>query len=191
MTYDPTIPQGEPSPAVQQPEVQTNFSQFASVFSSTSGGVIYNHSALNSANQGKHEAILLQDVVTHPTILNPNGYIALYNVAGQINVRIPVFNRGPPNVPMGLTAPTVNTSGTPNYQSFLAGSYIVYWGKAVKGTPISLSPVPSSLVSVIALPNSGNNLYDIGASISGSTFTLNSVNAPGGYQFSFMAIGLQ
>lgn len=190
MTYNPEIPQPEPSPATQQSELKTNFSQFAAVFASSLGGVNYNHTAINAGNQGKHEAIILQDNVTDPLV--EDDFVALYNKGGQIFARIQEFlPNGIPNNPMQLTYGTVNTGG-PVYQSFLPGGYVLYIGTSAKASQVTLSPACSELLLVIGVPNVGSNLYDIGATVvQPNKFTLNSILAPGGYSFAYIAIGVQ
>ncbi len=158
MTFDPNIPQSEPSPATQQPDVKTNFGQFASVFSSTSGGVIYNHTPLNSSNQGKHEAIILEKQVIDPVIAG--NIVDIYNKNDQIFLRIPRFLPENTNTPIQLTYSTVNTAG-PQYQSFLPGGYILYTGSS-SGITSSASPVVTTITlspapSLILLPMAASN----------------------------------
>lgn len=167
MTYTPNTPLGEPSPASQQPQVKTNFSQFASIFSSSSLGVNYNHSAFNTGNQGKHEAIILTQQSVDPVITDD--YVDLYckiapskvGNALQIFDLIPQFlPNGIPNTPVQLTCSTVNTAG-PQYQSFIAGGYLIYFG-TISGnasttadivTIITLSPAPTKILTVIPASN--------------------------------------
>jgi hypothetical protein len=167
MTYNPNIPQANPSPEVQQPKVKTNFSQFASVFSSSSGGVNYNHSALNTGNQGKHEAVMMEFVVPP---LTDDDFVSLFNFTKtsavnstqQLFAQIPQFlPNGIPNISEQLTYDQVNTSG-PQYQSFFAGAFLVFFG-SVSGTTgslanivntITLTPTPSLILAPIASANS-------------------------------------
>jgi hypothetical protein len=158
VTYDPNIPNDDP-PASQQPQIKTNFAQLAAIFSSTSGGVVYNHSPFNSGNQGKHEAIILEDQVTDSAVTDD--YVSLYNKGGQIFERLLQFlPNGIPNDPMQLTYGAVNTAG-PQYQTFIVGGYILYVG-SVSGTTasaanitttITLNPVPTKILCPIAASN--------------------------------------
>jgi hypothetical protein len=160
MTYDPTIPNADDAPASQQAQIKTNYSTIASIFSSTSGGVVYNHSPFNTANEGKHEAIILEDQVSDPDVTND--YVSLYNKDGDIFFRLLQFLPNEiPNDPMQLTYTQVNTAG-PQYQTFIVGGYILYIG-SVSGstsssanitTTITLNPVPSQILCPIASSNS-------------------------------------
>jgi hypothetical protein len=190
MTYDPNTPNDSDSPANQQPQIKTNFAQLASIFSSTSGGVVYNHSAFNTGNQGKHEAIILEDQVTDPDV--ENDLVSIYNKGGQIFSRVLQFlPNAIPNFPTQLTYGTVNTAG-PDYQSFLPGGYILYIGTATVASQKTLSPACSELLMVIGTPNNGTTVLDVGATIvQPNKFTLNSTLAPGAYVFSYIAIGKQ
>jgi len=160
MTYDPTTPNADDAPASQQAQIKTNYSTIASIFSSTSGGVVYNHSPFNTANEGKHEAIILEDQVSDPDVTND--YVSLYNKDGDIFFRLLQFLPNEiPNDPMQLTYTQVNTAG-PQYQTFIVGGYILYIG-SVSGstsssanitTTITLNPVPSQILCPIASSNS-------------------------------------
>jgi len=169
MTYNPNIPVGKDSPANQQAQIKTNFSQFPTIFSSTALGVVYNHTAINTANQGKHEAIILTQQTADPTI--DNDFVSLYaktavQASGnslQIFERIQQFKPTIPNDPIQLTFSTVNVAG-PQYQSFLPGGYILYVGSE-SGTAINannlafnitVSPTPSILLTPIAATNTSS-----------------------------------
>ncbi len=194
MTYDPKIPQGDPTPAFQQPAIKINFAQFASIFSSTVGGVIYNHSPFNTGNQGKHEAIIMQDQVTDPTIIGD--FVDLYNKGGQIFERIPEFlPNGIQNIPMQLTFDTVNTAG-PQYQSFLPGGYLLYFGSTTNiAIPIVVSPAPTILLIALAASKNMTTTgtpqpVDVGTKITQpATFSILSTNKPAVYEFVWFAIG--
>lgn len=170
MTYDPTIPQGDDSPKNQAPLIQTDFSQFASVFSTTVGGNTFNHTALNDFNQGSHETIILQRQTSNPAITN--NLVAIYAInaaskAGtqpQLFLRIPKYlpnrfvGKNAANTPIQLTYNQVNTVG-PIYQSFLPGGYLLYWGQTTIANPstsvdVTVSPTPTILLLAIAYPNS-------------------------------------
>ena len=64
MTYSFTKPDSGPSPRIDVTQLQTDFSQFAGIFSSTAAGVNYNHTALNNKNQGDHEMGSMQQALS-------------------------------------------------------------------------------------------------------------------------------
>ena len=190
MTFDPNIPVGDLSPATQQPQVKTNFSTFPAIFASSSGGVNYNHTAINLSNQGKHEAIIITQQTVDPVITN--NYVALYaknavqasGNALEIFERIPQFNPNIPNNPIQLTYNVVNIAG-PQYQSFLPGGYILYNG-SVSGTAtnantlvftITVTPTPSAGLTPIAASNTASSrssaLNFIGCAISTQVISVN------------------
>jgi hypothetical protein len=170
MTYNPLIPQGDNSPANQVSPIQTNYSQFASVFSTKRGGNTYNHTAVNGLNQGDHETVILQNQLTDPTITDNFAAIYATNAASkagkqpQLWMRILKYlpnqfvTKNPGNPPIQLTYNQVNTTG-PIYQSFLPGGYLLYWGQTsisspMTSIPITLSPTPTTIIIAIAYPNS-------------------------------------
>lgn len=206
MSYDPTIPNPESSPKSSVASIQTNYSQFASVFSSTSGGVTYNHVALNDFNQGKHAAVLMQNQVAEPGIFKETLAVLYAKNAGattggpqpQLFLQIPRFlptdidTKKFTNQPMQLTYNSVNTSG-PIYQSFMVGGYILYFGSTTTiGTPIVLSPIPTKILCVQAIPQgvvTGNVPYNVGVVVTQpKTIQINSSNAVGGAKFLWLAI---
>jgi hypothetical protein len=177
MTYLPNIPQGDNSPKNQAPLIQTDFSKFASVFSTTIGSNKYNHSPVNTMNQGDHETIMLQDQVTTDPTINDN-FACLYakdasskvGTQPQLFLRIPKYlpnqfvTKNAPNTPMQLTYNQVNTTG-PIYQSFLAGGYLLFWGTTTITSPnvskqITLPLATTQILIAIAYPNLtiGSNL---------------------------------
>ena len=211
MTYDPTTPSSKSSPKSSVSGIQTNFSQFASIFSSTSGGVIYNHMPLNNFNQGKHAAVLMQNQTRDFGIGNTQSLAILYSKNApaatggpqpQLFVQIPKFlpteldTTKFNNPGMQLTYNTVNTSG-PIYQSFLPGGYILYFGSTTTiGNPIVLSPIPTKILCVQAIPQGTSSFggqtnipYDVGVVVTQpGTIQINSTRAPGGAKFLWLAI---
>lgn len=207
MTYTPIKPDAGPSPLLDAPKIQTNFSQYAAIFSSTIAGINYNHTALNDANQGNHEVILLQRQTTDPTVEGNETILYCKNATSnagtqpQLFLRIPTFlptqfdARVSTNTPMQLTYNEVNTAG-PVYQSFLVGGYLIYFGtvNAIPST-VTLAPAPTSIVIAIAafqktlIPN--NVAADIRTQIlNTSQFQINSTTPPAGpFIVSYVAIG--
>lgn len=160
MTYSPIIPIGQQSPANQVNQVRTNFAQFATIFSSSSGGVNYNHTALNNFNQGDHETLLLQNQTVDPgvtqnlAVLYARNAVSAVGTQPQLFVQIPQFlPNNIPNAPMQLTYNQVNTVG-PQYQSFLAGGFLFFFGNTTNiAIPITLTPTPSDIQMAIAQAN--------------------------------------
>jgi hypothetical protein len=203
MTYSPIIPQGEPSPAAQVTAVQTNFAQFAAIFASTTGGINYNHTALNLPNQGNHETILFETQTVDPTVIGD--LISLYSknatssvdTEPQLFLRIPEFlpNANDPNmpgnIPVQLTFNQVNTTG-PAYQSFLIGGYLIFFGSTTNiSSPITLTPAPTTTVFAIAFPTftSANPVPVSTQVLTANTFQIFSSGLPGSYTFNWIAIG--
>ncbi len=203
MTYDPNIPENLPPGTVIVDQIRANFSQYATVFDN-------NHEPLNNSNQGKHTNVLLQQQFTAPVV--DGSFDAFYSAPVQSNsslsqelfVKIPQFLPEQfPNNPMQLTFNTVNTAGT-QYQSFLAGGYIIYWGMIASATPtiattITLVPVPTKIVCVIPNPTkvastSSFPLSPIRVSsnvLSNSQFTINATFPTGTGDIYWLCIGTQ
>lgn len=192
MSYDPNSPQAQPSPAVTQAQILTNFSQFATIFAR-------NHSAMNSSNQGDHEAVILENQTSDPAVLGD--FVALYNkeATSQLGTQPQLFARIRQilplvtNSPMQLTYNTVNTVGPNQFQSFLMGGLLLFVGSTNNiAVPITLVPSPSSLQIAIAIPTNLNG----GAPNNVSTtltqpnqFKIDSTNAVAGNVFYWLAIG--
>lgn len=165
MTYIPVFPPATTSPKLSPTQIQTNYSQFAAIFSSKVGGVVYNHLPLNDFNQGKHGSVLFQNQTLDPGVTN--NYTVLYSktassAAGsqpQLFSQIPKFlpvdieQGNEPNLPQQMTYNTVNTAGPDQFQSFLPGGYILYFGSTVtNAVPITLSPTPTKILAAFAYP---------------------------------------
>lgn len=194
MTYNPNIPIGENSPASQIPQVQQNFASLASVFAN-------NHTPFNNFNQGDHEAIIFQNQTLDPDVTQNLDVIYAKNATQasgtqpQLFLRIPSFLPLPiQNLPMQLTYNSVNTTG-PQYQSFLPGGYVVYFGTITNvAVPIVLSPTPSEIVCAIANPNNLTSVgtpvpFDVSVQITQpATVKVNSALATGSYTFTYIVI---
>jgi hypothetical protein len=158
MTYDPTIPSPESSPSTSASPTQVNFSQFAAIFSNLVGGINYNHGPMNSSSQGKHAAVIMQSQTTDPGVSQnldvlyaKNAPAATSGPQPQIFLQIPKFLPIPQdttpaqNLPMQLTYNSVNTTG-PQYQSFLPGGYIMYFGTISSSGTVTLVPTPTEVL---------------------------------------------
>lgn len=210
MTYNPQIPLVTESPQNSASPIQVNFSQFASIFSSTALGVVYNHMPLNDGQQGKHGAILFQEQTQDPGV--DQNLAAIYpkeatSAAGnqtQLFLQIPKFlptdqdSTNAPNDPMQLTYNSVGLAG-PVYYSFLPGGYLFFFGSntlvASSPTTITLSPTPTKILIAIATPNTvdttpQNQPLKISTNItSATTFDVYVSFAPlVNYNFNWMAI---
>lgn len=159
MTYSPITPQSQPSPKDTQLQIQTNFAQFATIFAQ-------NHTALNNSNQGKHEKVILENLPADPGVIND--LVSLYNknatsksgiqpqLFAQILKFLPTPNdsRDVPNTGMQLTQSVVNTTGPNQYQSFLPGNYMLYFGTVTTApATVTLIPAPTTILCAIAIPN--------------------------------------
>lgn len=194
MTYNPEIPTDLPPPNVAVASIQTDFSQYNTQLS-------VNHVSMNDSNQGKHANVILQEQSADPGITN--NFDALYcksvtstlGTSDQLFLQIPQFLPGDkPNKGQQLTFNVVNTAG-PQFQSFLPGGYIFYFG-AVTGpaNTITLSPIPTKIIVAIAqannaLPGTGTVVNTI--ILTSSTFSINALGAAGGDKFTWMAIAQQ
>lgn len=195
MTYNPDIPQNLPPGRDIVDQIRTNFSQYASIFAN-------NHSPLNNTTQGKHTNVLLQRQASDPDIdgdfdsLYGKSVTSASGTSDQVFLRIPQFLPNEQlNEPMQLTFNSVNTAGPNQYQSFLAGGYLIYLGKTSNILiPIVLVPAPSIILTAIANPTNflGSTPFDVSVTInSASQFTLNSLIATGVYEYTWVAIGKQ
>jgi hypothetical protein len=158
MTYDPTLPTDLPPPNTGILAVRDNFSQYAIVFAN-------NHVPLNANNQGKHANVILQSQGSDPLIEGSFDTLYSKSVTTTSGISQELFSRIPqflpleyPNIPTQLTFNVVNTTGTPFYQSFLPGGYILYFGiipSAPQGVGLSvqITLVPTSSKILCVIPN--------------------------------------
>lgn len=200
MTYIPIKPDAGPSPNIDAPTIRDNFAAFAAIFSSSSAGIIYNHTALNEASQGNHQAVLMEKQTVDPEVTEDLAVLyckdAPSNAGTQLQLfaKIQQFLPTITNAPMQLTYNQVNTVG-PVYQSFLAGGYLIYFGTTMDvSVPITLSPVPTQILVAIACPYTTtlplNLSLDVRTNrLSNSQFQIISTNASGVYTFGWIAIG--
>jgi len=206
MTYSPNKPDAGPSPSIDVSQIQTNFSQFDTIFSN-------NHTALNDLNQGAHEAVVFTLQVFDPGVTEDLAVLYSKNASSragtqpQLFAQIPTFlptkqdTTAARNTGMQLTYNSVNTSG-PIYHSFLPGGYILYSGVdsgvTVPSVQISdtiiLSPAPTKVLIAIATPV--GQLWTVATAINTVTndrFTINSIGNGNGpaipYSFVWIAIG--
>jgi len=199
MTYSPITPQSQPSPSATQAQIQTNFAQYALKF-------LVNHSALNTKNQGDHEKVILENQIGDPGVINDQ--VTLFckdagsNFGGtqpqlfaQIRKFLPTPGDGhdAPNVGMQLTESIVNTVGPNQFQSFLPGNYMLYFGTVTATGTVTLVPAPTVIHVALAIPN---NLTSPGTPIpfsastnitSNSTFNIIS-NSTGVFTITWIAI---
>ena len=199
MTYNPNIPIGAVSPQNQVPAIQTNFSQFNSIFEK-------NHTSINTTNQGDHERIILEiqnsdpDLIGNINILYAKNATSKAGTQPQLFFKIPIFlptmldPSTPGNLPMQLTYNSINTTG-PVYQSFLPGGYIFYFGSTTNiAVNIILSPVPTIILMAIAYPNTKTTAgtpipFNVSTQIiSNMEFKINSTLGTTPYSFTWMAI---
>lgn len=208
MTYNPEIPLVTSSPKDSASPIQVNFSQISSIFSSTVGGVTYNHIPFNNQSQGKHAAVLFQNQTNAPGVtqdlvaLYSNSVTSNISTEPQLFVQIPKFlptdeDTTPAlNTPMQLTYNKVNIAG-PIYQSFLSGGYIVYFGNVstlLSPYTITLSPVPTKILCAIAMPNtvqtnSTHQPIPISTVISGNSVVAVYTTFTGSRSFNFLIVG--
>jgi hypothetical protein len=195
MTYDPTQPAATTSPKLSVGDIQSNFEKFFNIFKN-------NHVALNDFNQGKHSTVIFQQQNNDPTVTNDQVTLYAKEVVSSISTEPQLFAKikeslNLPNLPFQLTLNQVNTTGPNQYQSFMMGGYLIYFGNTNDiPTPITLSPAPSSILCVQSVTQgliAGTNPpYDVGVTVtSNSTFKINSSNAILGTTFLWFAIGAQ
>jgi hypothetical protein len=218
MSYVTTKPDSGKSPDLDAPTIQGNFAAYAGIFGT-------NHVPINSALQGDHSNVIFENQSADPGVTND--YTVLYskNAAAktggpqpQLFVQIPQFlpnaqdTRNAPNIGMQLTYNTVNTAG-PQYQSFLVGGYILYFGvdsgttsgsgstsNPIQDT-ITLVPAPTKILLAIAEPQTMTAVgtptpLNVGTQILGSTNQFKIFSNPGkglvpgsAYSFGWLAIG--
>lgn len=217
MTYTPKKPDVGPSPFVDAPTIQTNFSQFASIFSQTIAGVKYNHTPMNDSNQGDHESVIFELQSQDPGVtedlvnLYSKNATSKASIEPQLWMQIPKFlptandTTQNPNLGMQLTYNSVGTAG-PIYYSFLAGEqlYLIYFGtdsgnttpNVIISDTITVTPTPTQLVLAIATPNtitSGSLPFTVSTQITASNkFVITSLANGSGvsipYSFQWVAI---
>jgi hypothetical protein len=163
MTYSFIKPDAGPSPALDAPTIQTNFAQFAAIFSNATPA-LKNHTAFNGPNQGDHENVIFNAPISDPGVSEDLNVLYCKNADSQLGMQPQLFLQIPkflpnqfdftsnPNSGMQITYNQVNTSG-PVYQSFLVGGYLIFFGTVTDiGPDIILSPSPSSLYLAVATP---------------------------------------
>ncbi len=193
MSYDPNSPQAQPSPAATQAQIQTNFAQFATIFAR-------NHSAMNSSSQGDHEAVILQNQLADPDVLQD--LVALYSKSAtslsgtqpQLFARIRQILPLVTNRPMQLTYNTVNTVGPNQFQSFLFDGYLLFFGSTNNiAVTITLTPSPTTTPFAIAIASNLNggvpNNVSIVVLTQPNILKINSTSAVPGDVFYWIAIG--
>lgn len=162
MTIDFNKPTGGPSPALDCSTIQSNFKRF-------SDALVINHIALNSFSaQGDHRNVIFTNQTDIPEVSKDSAILFSINATSNAGVNPQLFARIPKflpnniaNSPMQLTYNTVNITGPNQYQSFLVGGYLIYFGRASgsadKSIPISqtitLATPPSKLLVAFAIPN--------------------------------------
>lgn len=209
MTYSFVKPDSGPSPKDDVTQIRTNFSQFGIVFNN-------NHTALNNPNQGDHENVIFEKQLADPgvdqniDVLYCKDATSNTGTQPQLFVQIPQFlpNQNDwtsnPNLGMQLTYNQVNTAGPNQFQSFLAGGYLIYFGtdsgttvpNVLIADTITLSPAPTKIIVAIATPNTFDStgaVFSVNTQItSNSTFVINSsgnfANPPIPYSFGWVAI---
>lgn len=199
MTYDPTIPPATSSPANSALTIQTNFAQFAAIFSKTIAGVIYNHIPLNDINEGKHAAVILEKQLTDPLNFGSQSILYCKDVTNASTTQPQLFCQiqDPASpVPVQLSFDKVNTVGPAQFQSFLPGGYILYFGFSNNITiNVTLSPTPTQIVCIQAYPvgtDVDNVPFDTNVSvISTNSFKISSADAPALSTFIYMVIAKQ
>lgn len=192
--YNPNEPQNEPSPAVATTQLRANFSQFNTIFGN-------NHVSLNDSNQGKHTNVMFQQQLADPGAINYAGIYCKSSPSSsgtflQLFLQVPAFlPNSQPNLPQQLTFNKVNIAG-PQYQSFLPGGFIMYFGQITTvPTTITLSPTPSQIVCAVAQANSfssgGTGLPNLVQTqvLSATQFRITG-QLPGPFAISWMAIAI-
>ena len=173
MTYSFIKPDRGPSPLIDVVQIQTNFSVWGTIFA-------INHVGMNAAKQGDHTFVVLENQAAGPPLIGDETILFSKNAPAmtggaqpQLFVKLPVFlptandpTPSPSPIAMQLTYNTVNTAG-PQYQSFLPGGYILYFGSVsnVSGsTIVNLSPAPTIVLMAIATADkvgSGNLPFQV------------------------------
>ena len=203
MTYQPEIPNPSSNPNDSALDIKNNFAQFATIFA-------LNHLAMNDTNQGKHGTVILQKQTSDPgatedlSVLFCKDTTTKAGIQPQLYAQVQQFlptnidHTKAPNTPVQLSYNSVGLAG-PIYYSFLSGGYLIYFGSALKGATVTLTPTPTKILCAQVFPTGTGNAnhgkpktnvpYDAWVTISGATLTINSTRAPGGSTFLWMAIG--
>ncbi len=160
MVYTFKKPDGGPSPLLDAPNIQGNFSTYGTVFGN-------NHIAMNGNNQGDHTTIIFETQTADPGVssnidnLYSKDVVMRIGTQPEVFLQIPMFLPKTPdwtqnlNRGMQLTYSTVDLIG-PQYQSFLFGGYIIFFGIVTGNTSTSVT-----VSSVVTLTNPPTNLLDV------------------------------
>lgn len=191
MSYNPNIPQSTSKRAVSQRQILSNYQAIFNTFAE-------NHAALGTANQGRHNVLILRSQSGDPTTTATQ--TALYN---KLVSSIPnlFFRPSSSQTPIQMTYPSISTSPTATSQySFVAGPFIVYGGRVnnvTNGQVIGpLAPGVNLRYVGIATERGTNDLdidvnYAIPTNISGTSFTVrftSTINPPT-RNITYLAIG--
>lgn len=161
MTYR-KIPISSRSPADSAAPIKQNWIDYQTAFS-------VNHTPIADSNQGKHEKVTLRRAVGNTFVTGPYDILWADDVSSQAGTQLQLKSRIPqflpnnvPNTSMQITYNQVVNSGvvTPSqtnpYQSFMIGGFLVFLNQTTidpsTGTTVTLSPVPTKILSVIAQP---------------------------------------
>jgi len=191
MSYNPNIPQSTSKRAISQRQILANYQAIFNTFAE-------NHAALGTANQGRHNVLILRSQGSDPA--TGATQTALYNklVASVPNL---FFRPNSSQTPIQLTYPSISTSPSATSQySFVAGPFIVYGGRVngvTNGQVIGpLSPGANLRYVGIATERGPSDLdidlnYAIPTNISGTSFTVRfqGTITPATRNITYLAIG--
>lgn len=193
MAFTTKKPDRGPSPALDASNIQGNFAAWDTIFA-------VNHVAINQRFQGDHSYVVFQRQSSDPT--GQTNYNTLYskNAAAKIGTEPQVFINIPkylptiPSTPMQLTYSQVNAAG-PQYQSFLPGGYVVYFGSEANinlTRTVTLTPEPTKILIAIATPNNfssvGGPPWSVRTNIlTNKTFSINT-ESTGANTFGYIAV---
>jgi hypothetical protein len=163
MTYTPTKPDQGPSPYLDAPKIQANFSVFNTAFSA-------NHVSMNTFKQGDHLGVIIQKQANFPGLVKDSVVLFARDTTSKIDTQPQLYIKIPQFLPnkvqnraMQLTYNKVNIAG-PQYQTFMIGGYLVYMGtetgntapNTIISTQITLVPAPTTILMAIATANTFN-----------------------------------
>lgn len=134
MTYDVNIPSEEQSPSVSQPGIKINYFEYDRIFK-------LNHMEMNNDNEGNHSFVIFKNQSSDPSVIPPVGTLFGKIGSGVANSANVFFKTSKflPNQENTAELLTFNVAANiiDQYQSFMMGGYIVYFG-------IGLTPLAGS-----------------------------------------------
>lgn len=150
MTYNPNIPLSADFIKISQAQLLNNFSSIFAAFTR-------NHQSFYLNNPGFHNVLALVTQSVDPTTASDE--VALYSKSGTSSQPQVFFRPSSNGTPIQLSFQSLKTTDTNNaYQSFMAGPYVILFGRVNGVTNGQVINYPSFYPG-ISLSATANNLF--------------------------------